>query len=134
MIVNIKSSKTIQRGKPHKISVSRIGNKALCPVYMFEKKNQLFPRSGSSPLFTLENGLFYSEFNSKYKLLVKKSKIQGNFATHSLRRGGTTTLFNVMAPIAYVKDRSRWKSNCVFKYITPTLGDKRVLDQKFTLR
>ena len=34
MIVNITSSKTIQRGKPHQIPVSSIENKALCPVYL----------------------------------------------------------------------------------------------------
>ena len=38
MIVNITSSKTIQRGKPHQIPVSIIENKALCPVYLLEKK------------------------------------------------------------------------------------------------
>ena len=74
----------------------------------------------------LKNGksLSYSDFISEFKLLVRKSKFQGNFASHSLRRGGTTTLFNVRVPIAYVKDRGQWKSSCVFKYITPTLGDK----------
>ena len=97
----------------------------------------MFPRPRSSPLFIiLKNGksLSYSEFNSEFKLLVKKSQIQGNFASHSLRRGGTTTLFNVRAPIAYVKDRGQWKSNCVFIYISRTLWDKCVLDKNFTLR
>ena len=36
MIVNIKSSKTSQRGKPHQIPVSRIENKALSPVYLLD--------------------------------------------------------------------------------------------------
>ena len=67
-------------------------------------------------------------------MLTKMSKIKGNFATHSLRRGNTTILFNFRAPIADVKDRGQWKSNCVFKYITPTLGDKCALDSKFSLR
>ena len=135
MIVIVNSSKTSQRGKPHQIPVSRIGNKALCPVHYLEKIQKLFPRKGDSPLFALKNGkaLSYSDFNSEFKLLIKKSKIQGNFATHSLRRGGTTTLFNSRAPMAYVKDRGQWKSNCVFKYITPTLGDKCMLDSRFSL-
>ena len=69
---------------------------------------KLVPKPGSSLLFPLESGnsVSYSEFNSEFKLLVKKSKIQGNFASHSLRRGGTTSLFNSKAPIAYVKDRT----------------------------
>ena len=136
MIVNITSSKTIQRGKPHQIPVSKIENKALCPVYLLKKLLNFFPRSGNSPLFVLKNGksLSYTEFNSEFKNLIKKAKIQGNFASHSLRRGGTTTLFNVRAPIAYVKDRGQWKSSCIYKYITPTLGDKCVLDKNFTLR
>ena len=95
-------------------------------MYLLKKLLKLFPRPVNSPLFVLKNGkcLSYSEFNSEFKNLVKKSKIQGSFASHSLRRGGTTTLFNVRAHIAYVKERGQWKSSCVFKYITPTLGDK----------
>ena len=78
MIVNITSSKTIQRGKPHQIPVSKIENKALCPVYLLRKLLKLFPRSGNLPLFVLKNGkgLSYSEFNSEFKNLVKRSKIQ----------------------------------------------------------
>ena len=78
MIVNITSSKTIQRGKPHQIPVSSIENKALCPVYLLKKKLRLFPGSGSSPLFGLKNGksLSYSEFNSEFKLLVKNQKFK----------------------------------------------------------
>ena len=77
--------------------------------------------------------LFVHEFNSELKNLITKSKMKGNFATHSLSRGGTTTLvINSRAPIAYVK--GQWKSNCIFKYIIPTLGDKCVLDKKITLR
>ena len=91
------------------------------PSLLVEKTFKIIPRPVNSPLFVLKNGkgLSYSEFNSEFKNLIKKSKIQGNFASHSLRRGGTTTLFNVRAPIAYVKDRGQWKSSCVFKYITP---------------
>ena len=54
MIVNITSSKTIQRGKPHQIPVSKIEHKALCPVYLLKKLLKLFPRSGDSPLFVLK--------------------------------------------------------------------------------
>ena len=74
MIVNITSSKTIQRGKPHQIPVSNIENKALCPVYLLNFFFKLFPRSGNSPLFVLKNGksLSYSDFNSEFNLLVKK--------------------------------------------------------------
>ena len=102
----------------------------------WKKIQKLVPHSVSSPLFTLRNGkgFTYAEFNTEFKALIKKSNNRGNSATHSLRRGGTTTLFNSRAPIAYVKDRGQWKSNCIFKYITPSLGDKCALDSKFTLR
>ena len=54
MIVNVTSSKTIQRGKPHQIPVSRVKNKALCSVHYLEKIQKLFPRSGDSPRFVLK--------------------------------------------------------------------------------
>ena len=73
MIVNVTSSKTIRRGKPHQIPVSRVENRALCPIHYLEKIQKLFPRSGESPLFVLKNGkgLSYTEFNSEFKNLLK---------------------------------------------------------------
>ena len=72
------------------------------PCVYVRKKKKLFPRSGSSPLFTLENGksLSYSEFNSEFKLLVEKSKIQGNFATHSLIGEVELPHFSMLGPIS----------------------------------
>ena len=67
--------------KNHQIPVSLVKNKALYPVYYFEKIQKLFSRPGGSPLFALKNG-----------------KGKGNFAIHSLRRGGgATSLFNSKA-------------------------------------
>ena len=83
--------------------------------------------------WTPEGSLDVRRMFVRFLLICFKIHVS-NSATHSVRRGGTTTLFNVRAPIAYVKDRGQWKSNGVFKYITPTLGDKCVIDKKFTLR
>ena len=48
--------------------------------------------------------------------------------------GSAKLLHKTGSPLSYLKDRGQWKSNCIYKYITPTLGDKGVLDKEFTLR
>ena len=49
---------------------------------------------------------------------------RGNFSTHSLRRGGTTAMRAAVVPLSHIKERGQWASDCVFKYIMPTVSDK----------
>ena len=34
-------------------------------------------------------------------------------------------------PLSYIKERGQWASNCVFKYIKPTVKDKLVWDKHY---
>ena len=89
-LVTIRSSKTRQKGNPHEIPISRSKNLEVCPVFWVEKLLKLFPKGESELLFSSKeySKLSYSTFNRAFKNLISKSKIQGNFSTHSLRRGG----------------------------------------------
>ena len=44
-----------------------------------------------------------------------------NATTHSLRRGGATSLHNAHVPLKTIMDLGRWKSNAVEKYLKTTM-------------
>ena len=77
-------------------------------------------------LFSTENftHVTCSTFNKSFKRLISNSKIRGNFSTHSLHRGGTTAMRAAGVPLSHIKERGQWVSDCVFKYIKPTVSDK----------
>ena len=37
-------------------------------------------------------------------------------------------------PVSQIKERGQWASNCVYKYIKPTVGEKLRWDNVFSLR
>ena len=45
----------------------------------------------------------YSVSNKALKNLIVLSKIKGNFSTHSLRRGGTTSMRAAGVPLGHIK-------------------------------
>ena len=109
-MVTVNSSKTKQKGSAHKIPLSRIDDLRLCPVFWLEKIIKIYPGVDSDLLFSTGNftKITYSTFNKSFKGLIAFSKIQGNFSTH----------------LSYIKERGQWVSDCVFKYIKPTVSDK----------
>ena len=125
-MVTVNSSKTKQKGSAHKIPLSRVEDLRLCPVFWLEKIIKIYPGVESDLLFSTRNftQITYSTFNKSFKGLISISKIQGNFSTHSLRRGGTTAMRAAGVPSSHIKERGQWVSDCVFKYIKPTVSDK----------
>ena len=125
-MVTVNSSKTKQKGSAHKIPLSRVKDVRLCPVFWLEKIIKIYPGVDSDLLFSKGNfpQISYSTFNKSFKGLISMSKVQGNFSTHSLRRGGTTAMRAAGVPLSYIKERGQWLSDCVFKYIKPTVSDK----------
>ena len=125
-MVTVNSSKTKQKGSAHKIPLSRVEDVRLCPVFWLEKIIKIYPGVDSDLLFSTGNfpQISYSIFNKAFKGLISISKVQGNFSTHSLRRGGTTAMRAAGVPLSYIKERGQWVSDCVFKYIKPTVSDK----------
>ena len=122
-LISVNSLKTKQKGSSHKIPISWSENLGVCPVYWLEKLLEMYPGVESDMLFSTKNctHVTYSTFNKSFKTLISNSKIRGNFSTHSLHRGGTTA---VGVPLSLIKERGQWVSDCVFKYIKPTVSDK----------
>ena len=125
-MVSVNSSKIKQKGSAHKIPLSRVEDLSICPVFCLEKIINRYPGVESDFLFSTHNitHVTYSTFNKSFKRLISNSKIKGNFSSHSLRRGGTTARRAAGVPLSHIKERGQWVSDCVFKYIKPTVSDK----------
>ena len=108
ILVSIISSKTNKSGKPSKIPIAYGRDKFSCPVYWLDKLFTRYPRNKNDYLFstTKVQSVSYSMFNTALKSLIVKAGIKGNFATHSLRRGGTTSLHHKGAPLPYIRERT----------------------------
>ena len=55
-----------------------------------------------------------------------------HYSTHSLRRSGATHLLASGVPVELIKIIGDWKSDCIFKYLTPNPSTKlNLLQGKF---
>ena len=62
--------------------------------------------------------LNYSKYNSSIKSIAMVCGFEKkNFASHSVRIGGTTLLAAAEYPDSYIKKIGRWLSDCYLKYI-----------------
>jgi len=102
-----------------KVSDKRVYNLA---EMMFKFSIKAQPLS-EDPFISYESNssrryLNYSKYNSTIKSIAKSFGFNTvNFASHSLRIGGTTLLAAAEYPDSYIKKMGRWKSDCYLKYI-----------------
>ena len=96
-------------------------------LYMF----RFFDLKSGSYLFSSPSipVLTYSMFARKFKELVARAGIWDDFASHSLRRGGTTFMSMLERPIDQIKARGLRKSDCVYRYIVPPMSSKLAAEQ-----
>ena len=87
---------------------------------------------GDDYLFALNSVqmLTYNAFSKKFKTLILRAGLEGDFASHSLRRGGATFVSMLECPVSQIKDRGGWKSDCVYRYIKPPLHSKIRAERK----
>ena len=134
VLVYVRSSKT--KITPNEIRISYGRDKFSCPVYWLDKLFTRYPRNKKDYLFSTSKirSISYSMFNTALKSLTFKAGIKGNFATYSLRRGGTTSLHQKGAPLPYIRERGQWASDCVYKYIMPSIINKIKMIKSSQLR
>ena len=77
--------------------------------------------------------LSYSVFSKKFKSMILKAGLKGDFASHWLHRGGTSYMSMMGCTVPQVKERGRRSSDCVFRYIKPALVHNVQVDKKFAL-
>ena len=132
MLVAVGSSKTSRKGESVEfLPVVYAGDNDVCAVKWLKKFLKMYPKAQGDPLFSFDaKPVFYSKFLNEFHKLIKKARVEGNFATHSLRRGGARHMSMSGCSVAEVKERGRWKSDCVFKYIRQPLMHMLKVDKK----
>ena len=132
MLLSIRSSKTRCKGsKVEYLPVLYSQDREICAVYWLKKFLKLFPCSRNDQLLSLDGKKFtYNMFRVNLKKLLSRANVVGDFASHSLRRGGATFMSMNSCTIAEIKARGGWKSNCVFKYIRQPLSHVLSVERK----
>ena len=132
MLVCVRSSKTVKRGEELVyIPVAFAEEKSICAVRWLKVFRGMVKASRGGFLFALDGQpIPYNKILKGFKCLLKKAGIVGDFATHSLRRGGATHMSMSGCSVAEVKQRGRWKSNCVFRYIKQPVKHMLKVDRK----
>ena len=132
-VLLVRSSKTLQKGAENFcIPVSKGKDKSICASSRLERMVSVLPMKPSDPLFSAPGVpiLTYSMFSKRFASLLSKAGVKGNFASHSLRRGGATFMSMQKCDIADIKDRGRWASDCVFRYLKPPMSHQSKVDRK----
>ena len=133
-LVRVRSSKTTRfGGKEVYIPVSWAADSSICAVRGLKQLFKIYPGDGNENLFSLPSrpSISYSVFSKVLKRLLERAGLEGNFSSHSLRRGGATHMSMVGCTVPQIKERGGWVSDCVFRYIKPTLSHRVRVDKKF---
>jgi hypothetical protein len=139
-ILKIGHSKTNQFSeREHSVALPYIRDHPLCPTAALVK---FFGLSGNvpmdHPLLTRRCGdvfihLTQDVLRRRLQDLVKKIGLPvKDFGTHSLRRGGATWLMSCGVPLHTIKSIGDWQSDCVQRYLKPSINDKLKTISKVT--
>ena len=124
MDIKLRSSKTIQyQERTQLIPVVQATGSVLCPVGLMYR---YLTRSNLG----LDDVIFpftYKTFSLKLSALCTKAKLEGDFSTHSLRRGAATYLASFL-PLHEVKQYGDWRSLAVLLYISDNYKSRREKD------
>ena len=130
MLAILYTSKThTRRDRPQKIeikgatkdySIQDMG--FYCPVKLIKEYTELRPKynTDTEPLFILPDRtpLTAKLFRSTLKNILRKTGLDSqNYDTHSFRIGRATDMRKLKFSINYIKEKGRWRSNAVYKYI-----------------
>ena len=128
----IHSSKTKSLGEPDVIPITKSKDRSICAYHWLHYMLHKLRRKKNCYLFSTDaiSSLTYSAFSKMFKTLLVRAGIHGDFASHSLRRGGATFMSMLDCPVTQIKARGRWKSECVYRYIKPPLKSKVEADKK----
>lgn len=107
MVMTIHSAKNMRYNRAGiPIPIVQAPLKALCPARWLCYLVTRFPKSALDPLFSSAKWsyLSYSMFQKVFKQFCARAGIVGNFASHSLRRGGASTLAELGVPLIDIKN------------------------------
>ena len=136
-LLRVRSSKnTSGKGNERYIPITWAPDASMCAARGLKALLESSPGQPDYPLFSSgdASGLSYSTFHKVFKSLISRAGLIGDFASHSLRRGGATYMSMVGCTVLQVKDRGGWSSDCVYRYIKPPISHKVKIDEKFVSR
>ena len=126
--LRVRYSKTIQCGERcHWVPLRRVPGSALCPVAAVRALMiATTGRAGDSALFVIEKGtgkktqlvpMSHGDLVKGLKALAAAVGLNpGDYAGHSLRRGGATAALQLDVHSVYIKLQGDWKSDCYERY------------------
>ena len=123
--VRVSSSKTTSSRDTVKVlPIVFSRDKRICAATWLKMLFLRFKPAPDAQLFSSPNVpvLGYTKFSKKFKELTVRAGLVGDFASHSLRRGGATFMSMLERPLDQIKSRGQWKSDCVFRYIVPPMS------------
>ena len=111
--LKVTSSKTIQcRERALTVRLPPIHPHPLCPVRaVCDAFRVTAPKPGGAPAFPMGGDVF----DKKLKTVLANS--EGNFASHSFRRGGAVWCLTQKIPSEVIKLMGDWKSNVYMQYL-----------------
>lgn len=134
IIMTIRKSKTIQfKERTHIIPLPYIANHPLCPTSaILAMLGKVGHTSSTSdvPLFQYYTAKGLQTLSADsirrrlHRLLVQLGYPASSYGTHSLRRGGATWLLLAGVPLPLIKLLGDWKSDCVTKYLKPSVSSQ----------
>ena len=133
-LLRVRSAKNLKAGeKKMYIPVLESPDSRICPVHWLRELFVTYEKGPGELLFSTKGVpvLTYSTFSRHFRWLVSRAGLQGNFASHSLRRGGASYMSMKGCNVSEVKERGGWRSECVYRYICPPLKHKIAVDRKF---
>ena len=137
--LRVRHSKTIQCGeRQHWVPLHAVPGSPLCPVRALHR---LFARTigrpGGSPLFVMEKmsakkctviPMTHEVLVAGIKALAQQVGLRpGDYAGHSLRRGGATAALRLDLNKIYIKLQGDWKSDCFEGYCELDREQKLIL-------
>ena len=135
MMIHVRKSKTNQyRQRVHRIPVANVANRELCAVYWVRRHIAQCPAPLDAQAFRMPRAghsvpLSYTFYSAVLKMACAAVGLpQGEFSSHSLRRGGATFLRLCGASLEEVQERGDWRSDCVKQYLKASVVERLTMD------
>ena len=125
-------TKTLQNSEDiFTLSIAQVPDSILDPVSLYKTFVRDFPLPANMPAFSLQNGtkllvLTQQNYIDMLKHFLTRLGLPAeSYSSHSVRRSGTTTLWQSGASQELIKAHGGWKSGCYERYIA--VGQKHKL-------
>ena len=133
LVLTLPWSKTLQNADDvMTIAIAQVQGSIIDPVSHYTNFITQFPMPAKMPAFSLAAGgkvyvLTQNNYIDYLKHFLDRLGLPSSaYGSHSVRRGGTTTMFHSGVGHKLIKSHGGWKSNCYERYISVNNSDKLI--------